>query len=126
MRVSETAFVAKAMKEHLRETQFAGKTKYEAYRVVNPTCNDILSKAQILVASRGNRALGYVAFLEVDRVALVHVYVREGERREGVAKELLVAAYGQIDPESTFESFFPTERWRETAERYGYHVPETL
>lgn len=126
MRVSETGFVARAMKEHLKDTQFSGKSNYEAYRVVNPLVNDILAKAQILVASRGHRALGFVCFEEVDGIALVHVYVREGERREGVAKELLVAAYDRIDPESTFESYFPTERWRETATRYGYFVPTEL
>lgn len=126
MRVSETGFVAKAMKEHVRDTQFKGKSNYEAFRVVNPLVNDILAKATILVASRGNRALGFVAFEEVDRVALMHVYVRDGERREGVAKELLVAAFDQIDPESTFESYFPTDRWRDLAERYGFFVPESL
>lgn len=126
MQVDEIAFCARAMKEHLRSTLLADKSNYEAYVVANPVVNDLLAKAQVLVARRGNRALGFIAWLDVDGIALVHCYTREGERRQGVAQDLLVAAFQHIDPESTLESYFPTHRWAEVATRYGFYTPETL
>lgn len=118
--------MASALKKHLRSTVFGEKSNYEAFRDINPLVNALLPKAATLVARRGSRALGFVIFEDVDGIALVHVYVREGERREGVAKHLLAAAYEHIDPESTLESFWPSERWAEKATEYGFYVPEAM
>jgi GNAT superfamily N-acetyltransferase len=126
MKLDETSFVAKAAKEHVKSTLLSDRPNFEAYAIVNPLVNDILSKAQVLVARRGHRALGFSMFLEEDGIVLVHVYVRDGERRQGIAKELLVATYDRISPEASLESFFPSERWKETAVRYGFHVPGDL
>lgn len=123
---SETAFVASALKKGLRSTVFADRNNYEAYAIINPLVNDLLTKAQVLVARRGSYAIGFAAYQDVDGVALVHVYVRAEERRKGYARELLDAALAEIDPSASLETFFPTDRWRETAERYGFYVTETL
>ncbi len=114
MRVDDVAFVAKALKEGLRHSDIhlssdpEGPTlgemsNWQAYRVVNPLVNDLLTKAEVLVARRLNRNLGFVVFQEVDGVALLWVYVRAGkpsERQKGVARMLLDAALDQISPEA--------------------------
>jgi hypothetical protein len=143
MQVDDTAFVAKALKEGLRHSDIRlssdpdGKTlgemsNWEAYRVVNPTVNDLLTKAEVLVARRNLRNLGFVVFQEVDGVCLAWVYVRAGgrnlpsERQKGVAKLLLDEMFGRISPEATLETFFPTPRWASKASSYGFWSPETL
>ncbi len=142
MRTDDTAFVAKALKEGLRHSDIklssacgeddptlGEMSNWEAYRVVNPLVNDLLTKAEVLVARRLNRNLGFVVFQEVDGVALLWVYVRAGkpsERQKGVARMLLDAALDQISPEAALESYFPTSRWAEKCEKYGVFAPETL
>lgn len=123
MRPSDMNFVAKALKEGLRHSEYKDLSNWEAYRIVNPTINDLLSKVHVLVARRDKRELGFVVYDDVDGIALCHVYVRGDARREGVGRQLLLAFFDAIDPESTHESFFPTERWREKAESYGFFVP---
>ncbi len=142
MQTDDTAFVAKALKEGLRHSDIklssacgeddptlGEMSNWEAYKVVNPLVNDLLTKAEVLVARRLNRNLGFVAFQEVDGVALVHVYVRAGkpsERQRGVAKLLLDAALGHISPEAALESYFPSSRWAAKGADYGFYFPEVL
>ncbi len=133
MLVDETAFVAKALKESIRHSDIlhAGKpfsqhTNWEAYRFCNPLVNDLLTKAQVLVARRLHKALGFVLYQEEAGICLVWVYVRSSERRNGTAKALLDAALGQMSPDAALESFFPTTRWRTLSESYGFFVPDTI
>lgn len=126
IRTDEVPFVASALKKGLRTTVFEAKSNYDAFAVINPLINTILAKADILVARASGRCQGFVMFEDVDGIALVHVYVRSDARRDGVAKALLEAALEKIDPESSLESYFPTERWAEKAAAWGFYVPESL
>lgn len=134
-RPDQYAFVAKALKEHLRHSSneigtppkaLKDLANFEAYRFLNPYINDLLPKCDVLVASRGTYYLGFVMFQDVDGICLAHVYVRGDERKKNVAKALLASAFERINPDSTLESFFPTERWQAKAEAYGFYCPESL
>lgn len=125
MRANELAFVAKGTKESLRhQPPYADLNNHVAYGRLNPLINGLLARAEVAVARGGGRELGFVVFSPSDTQLDVHyLYVRYGERRNGVGRALIEYALDRVPYNADLVYTFPTTRFADVAERYGFWCP---
>jgi GNAT superfamily N-acetyltransferase len=125
MRANELAFVAKGVKESLRhQPPYAEQNNHKAYGTINPLINGLLARADVAVARDGSRALGFVVYSPSDTQLDVHyLYVRYGERRSGIGRALIGYALNRVPDDADLVYTFPTPRFADVAERYGFWCP---
>lgn len=116
----ELDFVAHATKHAQRYSkEWRKKPTTVAFAFLNPRVNRQIADSAVLVAARGREILGFIIFaVEGDDLLVHYVYCKKDFRRQGIARELLLAAIDAAN--GTTAAFYttPTSRFADVATRY--------
>jgi GNAT superfamily N-acetyltransferase len=108
----------------LNSDAFRDKPKAAAFAYLNPHVNGLFEQSATLVARQGKKILGYVVF-SVDDAGdfLLHwVYTRHANRRQGVGRELLLAALENAPGADRTLYTQATTRFADVAARYNLEL----
>lgn len=120
-RADEYNFVYASCKQSTRNsTEWSHASSSTAFAYLNSHFNALIDRSAVLVARQGRKILGFVVFEMVGDDFLLHyAYTRHDSRRQGVARELLLAALescpGAVGTYYTLSS----ARFGEVANRYN-------
>lgn len=120
-RNDELDFILHSQKMSMRNSsEWREKSNAAAFGHLNPFVNAQVARMAVLVAARGREILGWLSFeVEGDELVLGYVYVKDKFRRQGVARELLLAAIDAARDTAVAVYVTPTTRFAELAERYS-------
>ncbi len=116
----ELDFVAHATKTSQRNSaEWRDKPTAVAFAHLNPLVNDQINRSAVLVAAQGRSILGFITFdVDGDDLVIHFVYVKAAHRRQGIARELLLAAVDAARGTTRAVYTTPSKRFAEVAERY--------
>jgi GNAT superfamily N-acetyltransferase len=124
-RPEEENFAYAAWKTSLLNTpEWRDRPKAAAYAVLNPHVNGLIERSAVLMARQGKKLLGFIVFeVNQDGDFLLHyVYVKHTHRRQGVGRELLLAALENSPGAGRTLYTQATTRFAEVAARYDLEL----